>query len=286
MGGTSNEVGEFAERLVTKYYNAEQLTASNKSADLKTKDNKFIQVKSRKIEYLTTTSLNVIRSWDFDILVVVLFSKEGNILRAIEIGSEDAKSLSKWNGHQNGYILTTSKEVLNHYKSKNMTINLQNIIDGDNNYELDEILEKKKFKEINDHKMDKSKNNHYKLVTTDDEASEIKRVKNRIFRWFKNKDQINSKILYAYIKLYEKNNVVQYDDLKNEVNISINISTFGTNFEQMKTIAPHNHGKIFEQKDNKVILWDKIEKIIWDYYNHFIKQGYGTQRGCRISITV
>jgi len=132
MGGTSNEVGEFAEMLAAKYYNAEQLPASNKSADLKTSDNKRIQVKSRKIEYLKATSLNVIRSWDFDILVVILFSKEGNIIKAIEINVEDAKSLSKQNKHQNGYVLTTSKNLLEHYNSKNITDDLQNIIDGNN----------------------------------------------------------------------------------------------------------------------------------------------------------
>ncbi|GHV03760.1 hypothetical protein AGMMS50229_03650 [Campylobacterota bacterium] len=36
MDGTNNEVGEFAEKLVAKYYKAEQLSASNKSADLET----------------------------------------------------------------------------------------------------------------------------------------------------------------------------------------------------------------------------------------------------------
>ncbi|KAA6323997.1 hypothetical protein EZS27_026622 [termite gut metagenome] len=48
MSGTSNVVGEFAEKLIGIYYDAEQLTASNKSADLKTKEGKLIQVKSRR----------------------------------------------------------------------------------------------------------------------------------------------------------------------------------------------------------------------------------------------
>ena len=42
MGGTANEVGEFAEQLVCKYYNAKQLNASQKSADLITEDGKSI----------------------------------------------------------------------------------------------------------------------------------------------------------------------------------------------------------------------------------------------------
>ena len=130
MGGTANEVGEFAEILVGKYYNAEQLPASNKSADLKTKDGRLIQVKSRKIDRLKTTSLNVIRSWDFDILVVVLFDKEGNILKAIEIDSRTAENLSSPNKYQNGKILTTNHELLNNKNSKDITQDLQNILDN------------------------------------------------------------------------------------------------------------------------------------------------------------
>jgi len=130
MGGTANEVGEFAEILVGKYYNAEQLPASNKSADLRTNDGKLIQVKSRKIDKLTTTSLNVIRSWDFDILVVVLFSKEGNILKAIEIDSVTAEKLSIRNEHQNGKVLTTNHELLNNERTIDITSDLQSIIDN------------------------------------------------------------------------------------------------------------------------------------------------------------
>ncbi len=130
MGGTANEVGEFAEVLVAKYYNGEQLPASNKSADIKTDEGKLIQVKSRKLEKLTTTSLNVIRSWDFDLLVVILFSKEGNILKAIEIDSKTAEKLSKRNDHQNGKVLTTNHELLNNDHVIDITQDLQNIIDN------------------------------------------------------------------------------------------------------------------------------------------------------------
>ena len=132
MNGTANEVGEFAEKLVCKYFNVEQLNASNKSADLITKEGKLIQVKSRKIEQLISTSLNVIRSWDFDILIVILFSKDGNILKSIQIDSITAKKLSKYNKHQNGYILTTSKELLENENAIDITVDLQNILNGDN----------------------------------------------------------------------------------------------------------------------------------------------------------
>ena len=130
MGGTANEVGEFAEVLVAKYYNGEQLPASNKSADIKTKNGNLIQVKSRRMKRMTITSLNVIRSWDFDLLVVVLFNKDGNVLKAIEIDSKTAEMLSTRNKHQNGLVLTTNRDLLDNEKASDITKDLQNIIDG------------------------------------------------------------------------------------------------------------------------------------------------------------
>jgi hypothetical protein len=101
----------------------------------------------------------------------------------------------------------------------------------------------------------------------DDIQHEIKRIQNRIPKWFNNKDQINSKILYAYIKLLKKNGSVSFEELKDEVNID----TFYTNYTQMKNFGSHNHGKIFEEKDGKIIFWNEVENIIWGYYNNSVK---------------
>jgi len=180
MSGTGNEVGEFSEQLVCKYYNAKQLNASQKSADLITEDGKLIQVKSRKIEQLMATTLNVIRSWDFNILVIVLFSKEGNILKAIEIDSIIAKEFAKPNKHQNGYILTTTKELLENRKSKDITKYLQNILDGKNIYNIDvkeniKILEQNKIPLFN---------NNVKFIENEDII-----IKNIIIKKYNNKNE-------------------------------------------------------------------------------------------------
>ncbi|MDW7670553.1 MAG: hypothetical protein SCK57_12765 [Bacillota bacterium] len=132
MGGTANEVGEFAERLACAYYQGEQLSASNKSADILSKDGKLIQVKSRKMSHLTTTSLNVIRSWGFDLLVVILFAKDGDILKGIEIDSDSAREIAKRSEHVNGLILTTSSKLLDHPKAKDITQELKAILNGKN----------------------------------------------------------------------------------------------------------------------------------------------------------
>ena len=70
LGRTSNIVGEFAEYIVCQYYSGELFEASNASADIKSKDGKLIQVKSRKHNKSNGTQLSVIRSWDFDFLIV------------------------------------------------------------------------------------------------------------------------------------------------------------------------------------------------------------------------
>jgi hypothetical protein len=97
--------------------------------------------------------------------------------------------------------------------------------------------------------------------------NEIKKVKNRIPKWFQNKTQFNSKILYAFIALYLKDKNVTVEELKKESNVE----TFKTNYDQMKIIAPKNHAKIFEEIDGNVYFWKEVEEYMWNYYDKYIK---------------
>ena len=94
-----------------------------------------------------------------------------------------------------------------------------------------------------------------------DETQEIKKIERRINRWFPNREQTNSKILYAFIKIYKQNNgTVTYEQLKKEANIEN--EKFKGNFDQMKNFGRKNHGKIFEQTGDNIKLWEKVEHII------------------------
>jgi hypothetical protein len=95
------------------------------------------------------------------------------------------------------------------------------------------------------------------------EDKEIQKVLNRIDRWFRNRNQINSKILYAFINLYKK-----FDGNVDVHNLAIEsrVDTFYSNFTQMKNFGERNHGKIFEQYGSHVYLWEPIEKIVWEKY--------------------
>ena len=118
-------------------------------------------------------------------------------------------------------------------------------------------------------------NNQFKSKSYDiyDEDQEIKKIERKIGGWFSNKHQENSKILYAFIDIYEKNNgVVKYKQLEEKSKVN----KFKGNYDQMKNFGSKNHGKIFEQDGQNIYLWDKVEKIIWNYYNRYVKKANGT----------
>lgn len=121
LGRTNNIMGEYAEHLAKKYYGGTLLNISKSSADLKADNGTLYQVKSRKIKSTTSTQLNVIRSWEFDYLVVILFNKNGNIEKAIEVPVEIAKEYGTSNSHQNGSVITTSQKFLNDSRVKDIS---------------------------------------------------------------------------------------------------------------------------------------------------------------------
>lgn len=125
---TKNYLGEFSEILVKDYYQAKKTMASTPSFDLITNDGKKIQVKSRRIEKLKSTQLNTIRSWDFDLLVVVLFNLDGKLLKALEIQVDIAKEYGRYSEHQNGFIISTTKKFLNDSRFTDITNELNQIL--------------------------------------------------------------------------------------------------------------------------------------------------------------
>lgn len=124
LGRTSNVVGEYAEYLSHQYYGGRLLKISGASADIEASDGTLYQVKSRKIKSSPTTQLNVIRSWDFDFLVVILFEASGAIKKAIQVPVEVAKEYGVPNSHQNGWVITTNKKFLNDHRSIDISMQL------------------------------------------------------------------------------------------------------------------------------------------------------------------
>ena len=94
---------------------------------------------------------------------------------------------------------------------------------------------------------------------------EVGKVKRRLKLWAKRPNQINSKILNAYLKL-ERSGVATITEskLRNELPEE---KSFESNFLQMKIIAEKNHGKVFEQYGEKITLWDPVIEGIREYEN-------------------
>lgn len=108
LGRTSNLVGEYAEHLAHQHYGGILQTASNRSFDIVDANGTTYQVKSRKINGVTATSLGIIRSWGFKYLVVILFDHDGSVYKALEVPVDVAEKFGVPNKHQNGYVITTT----------------------------------------------------------------------------------------------------------------------------------------------------------------------------------
>lgn len=94
------------------------------------------------------------------------------------------------------------------------------------------------------------------------EELEIKKVKRRVPKWKEKKNQMNYKILKAFIDLSNNGkhsvNVIsleRYLDLKDP-------KKFLGHYNQLKTISAKNHGKVFSENNGQINLWEPIEDFI------------------------
>jgi hypothetical protein len=156
LGRTSNLVGEYAEYLINEHVKGVLLKASNASADIKGEDDKLYQVKARKISTTITTQLSIIRSWNFDYLAVILFNKHGNVLKAIISPKEVSENYAIKNNHQNGWVITTTKEFLNDSRNIDITIEVGKL-NNDQYFQIKTIKKSKSSKNLMDNPSDENK---------------------------------------------------------------------------------------------------------------------------------
>jgi hypothetical protein len=121
LGRTSNIVGEYAEHLAHLHYGGELLPASSCSADIECAKGLRYQVKARKVKGVPTTQLSVIRSWDFDHLVVIIFDAAGRVTTGLEVPVEVAKEYGVVNDHQHGWVITTTRQFLGDPRATDIT---------------------------------------------------------------------------------------------------------------------------------------------------------------------
>lgn len=95
------------------------------------------------------------------------------------------------------------------------------------------------------------------------ENHEAKKVRRRLRLWAGRQNQINAKILNAYLRLQKSGRkTITEQDLKNELPDE---QSFDSNFAQMKIIAERNHGKIFDQHGEQITIWGPISADVREY---------------------
>jgi hypothetical protein len=158
------------------------------------------------------------------------------------------------------------KEIIKqHLTLKNYTVNLIDEVVDDVNFE---IIPKSNTAK-NDNKQNellkvnqKPKNKDF--ANTDEE--EIKKIEKRVPEWFKKPGQINSKILLAFFEIQEN-----YTTNTKKLKEKSGITKFSTNFNQMKNFGEKNHGKVFDEKNDIVGLWNPVKDFIIGEYEKYNK---------------
>ena len=98
----------------------------------------------------------------------------------------------------------------------------------------------------------------------DFESNEIAKVRRKLPRWARNQDQINTRILIAFLSIMRSTgkSFVSEDDLKKEFGDD---STLEKNLPQMCTISPKNHAKIFSRDGTTLIIWEPVKDLVNDF---------------------
>lgn len=99
--------------------------------------------------------------------------------------------------------------------------------------------------------------------------AEIKKVRRKSPRWFKKTDQKNSMILIGFLELSSQNSHVSTQMLQNKCQLTNDV--FERNYNQMKHFGEKNNGKVFEENNGIVSLWEPVQEFIIELYHEHKK---------------
>ncbi len=102
-----------------------------------------------------------------------------------------------------------------------------------------------------------------------EKKNEIDKIENRIPKWFRNPDQINSKILITYMELLGDGKSVPFHKLETSCR---SIKTFQSNYNQMKIIGERNHAKVFEESGYQITLWEPTRNFVKKEYEKYVSR--------------
>lgn len=97
----------------------------------------------------------------------------------------------------------------------------------------------------------------------------------RIHLWAYKPEQYNHKIVKAFFEVERRMGQVSLDNLEkicsDKNRPEFYVPTFKSNYAQMKTDAPHSHGKVFEDDGEIVIIWDEVRDTLLRYKKFFVE---------------
>lgn len=120
-------VGDYAEWLISRFYEGELLPRSSKGVDVLTSDGRKIQVKARTTDRSMKKALqsSAIRDWDFTEMVVILFDRlDYSIIQASLVPIRTVQELVKYSKHDNKSFISDLRKLQNHPGVQDITIGL------------------------------------------------------------------------------------------------------------------------------------------------------------------
>ena len=103
------------------------------------------------------------------------------------------------------------------------------------------------------------------------EKEEVKRIHKRIPLWLSRPHQYNHKILVTYMML-SNNNATSISVSLLEKHSDIEDSgQFYSHYNQMKKISNKNHGKVFDEENGSVKLWEPISEFVINEFQKMAK---------------
>jgi hypothetical protein len=99
---------------------------------------------------------------------------------------------------------------------------------------------------------------------SDVESEEVGKVSRKLKLWAKRPEQINTRILNAYLTL-ERSGEKHITEFMIQCLVPDIGLPFMPNFMQMRNFGEKNHGKIFEIYGNQVKLWEPIIPYVREY---------------------
>ena len=123
--------GDLAEHLAAIVYQGKLAPRSAKSWDLRTADDRRLQVKGRVITPGAAGNYSVFRSWDFDLCVFVQFDPATyNITAAVEVPMKAVRSTARATPHVNGHRILLRDDLLALDGAVDRTVEFRQVLEG------------------------------------------------------------------------------------------------------------------------------------------------------------